>query len=359
VSDLVSIVIPAHNQLAFSRECIYSIKANTEHPYKLILVDNGSTDGTRRFFESVPDATVVHSDDNKGFAGGVNLGLAHAEGHVLLLNNDTIVPRGWLGRLVRALRSDDGIGMVGPMSNCVSGPQQINNLSLKNMDAINAQAEALYAREGDKLVPTLRLVGFCLLIRDSVFSQVGLFDESYKTGNFEDDDYCLQVNRLGYRLAIACGSFVFHYGSRTFNALGITDQAWDDLLERNREIFQQKWQVNPLVRKHPAVYSRELNDRARDALRDGTLDEAIDLLHQAIDAYPPLAVNYNDLGAVFYTAGDYDAAFQAFTQALEHRAGYEHARENLLDLARVTGREQEAQRIISGLKSKERGREEP
>ncbi|MEA3365964.1 MAG: glycosyltransferase, partial [Candidatus Hydrogenedentes bacterium] len=119
----ISVIIPAFNQVNYCRQCIQSIRMHTDREYRLILVDNGSTDGVSEFFDSVPGATVVHSDANLGFAGGVNLGFDHADGHVLLLNSDTLVPKGWLGILQHALLEEDDIGMVGPMSNCVSGPQ--------------------------------------------------------------------------------------------------------------------------------------------------------------------------------------------------------------------------------------------
>ena len=126
----ISIIIPAFNQLEYCRQCVQSILIHTQRPCRLILVDNGSTDGVSEYFDSVPGAMAVHAGRNLGFAGGVNLGLQHAEGHVLLLNSDTIVPRRWLERLEAALLCAEDIGIVGPRSNCVSGIQQIDGLEL-------------------------------------------------------------------------------------------------------------------------------------------------------------------------------------------------------------------------------------
>ncbi|MCX5758136.1 MAG: glycosyltransferase family 2 protein, partial [Candidatus Hydrogenedentes bacterium] len=193
MAKLVSIIIPAFNQLHYCRQCVESIVANTDGPYRLILVDNGSTDGVREYFDSVSGAIALHAEQNLGFAGGVNLGLARAEGHVLLLNSDTLVPPGWLGRLVNALESSDGIGMVGPLSNCVSGSQQLDGLSFTSTDEVHAFAGDLAQRNAGRLRDVARLVGFCLLIREEAFKAVGIFDESYGIGNFEDDDYCLRV----------------------------------------------------------------------------------------------------------------------------------------------------------------------
>ena len=130
----ISIVIPAFNQLDYCKQCIETVLAYTHPPYQLILVDNGSTDGVSELFDGVRGARVIHSERNLGFAGGVNLGLRIAEGHVLLLNSDTLVPEGWLEPLERALLSADDIGMAGPMSNYVSGPQQIAGLLFESQD---------------------------------------------------------------------------------------------------------------------------------------------------------------------------------------------------------------------------------
>ena len=88
---MISIIIPAFNQLDYCRQCILSVQLHTPPPYKLILVDNGSTDGVAEYFDEVPGAHVIHARKNLGFAGGVNLGMAAAEGPVLLLNRDTLV----------------------------------------------------------------------------------------------------------------------------------------------------------------------------------------------------------------------------------------------------------------------------
>ena len=83
MSDLVSIIIPAFNQLDYCRQCVGTLQRNTEGPYRLILVDNGSTDGVSEFFDNVAGAEVLHLGENRGFAGGVNAGLDAAEYHAL------------------------------------------------------------------------------------------------------------------------------------------------------------------------------------------------------------------------------------------------------------------------------------
>jgi glycosyltransferase involved in cell wall biosynthesis len=345
----VSIIIPAFNQLHYCKQCISSIQTNTAYPHKLILVDNGSTDGVAEYFDTVPDATVVHAETNRGFAGGVNLGLEQAEGHVLLLNSDTLVPTQWLTRQVTALDRDEHVGMLGPMSNYVSGPQQIDGLEFTALSEINAYADDLAQREAGQLVDAFRLVGFCLLIRDRVAETVGRFDESYGIGNFEDDDYCLRVRRAGYRLCIARDCFVFHYGHRTFLGMGITGDRWSGLIAENQERFREKWDLKPADRTEAAQQSQALNAEARAAFEAGDSTKALRLLNEAIRVFPRFEANFNDLGAVLWQLGEHDRAYEQFVRAVKLRPAYTEARSNLRNAALALGRSAEVRDLLAGL----------
>jgi tetratricopeptide (TPR) repeat protein len=333
----VSIIIPAYNQLDYCRQCIQSILMNTDRPYRLVLVDNGSTDGVGEFFDSISGATVIHTGRNLGFAGGVNRGLEEAEGHVLLLNSDTLVPRGWLGRLENALESAADIGIVGPRSNCVSGSQQIDGLEFTSLDEINAFAGELAAKHPGQLRDVARLVGFCMLIRDEAIQKIGLFDEAYGVGNFEDDDYCLRALRAGYRLCVAEDAFVFHYGSRTFLGMGMTGDAWDGLFKRNEQLFAEKWAVSPEERSDAIQASRQHNRRAREAAETGDWAGALRCFKQAIETAPHDDQNYSDLGVVLWRMGDTDRARGYFQRALRLNPDNECARENLRALGENGG----------------------
>ena len=101
---LTSIVIVTYNQIEFTRQCLDSIRLLTDEPYELIVVDNGSTDGTVEYLQAMPDVRLIENDSNRGFPAAANQGMAVAAGkQVLLLNNDVVVTTGWLGRMLRAL----------------------------------------------------------------------------------------------------------------------------------------------------------------------------------------------------------------------------------------------------------------
>ncbi len=348
-----AIVIVSWNGKDDLLECLDSLEKLHPPRPRVIVVDNGSTDGVSEFFDAVPEAVVVHAPENRGFAGGVNLGLDHAEGHVLLLNSDTLVPRGWLRRLEAALLRESDIGMVGPLSNCVSGSQQIDGLEFNSLDEVTAYADALASRKAGQLRDVARLVGFCMLIRDDVARETGRFDESYGIGNFEDDDYCLRVLRSGRRLCIAEDAFVFHYGSRTFMAMGIVDGVWDALLARNQQLFEAKWAARPEERSDAAQRSRQLNRQARASLDTGQPGEAARLLAQAVETAPFYHQNYNDLGAVLWQAGEMERAYSLFKKALRLAPGDAEARENLMQASEALGRNEDARAFLAGLISEE------
>lgn len=346
---MISIVIPAYNELDCTRQCVSSIVANTRCPYRLVLVDNGSTEPVNEFFQSVPGAIAIRSEENLGFAGGVNLGMRRAEGHVLLLNNDTLVPEGWLARMEAVLLSAPDIGMVGPMSNYVSGSQLIPDLSFQTLDEISAYAAQRRSDFSDSIRDVARLVGFCLLIRDTAAREVGLFDEAFGLGNFEDDDYCIRVLRAGYRIVVDEGSFVFHYGHRTFRALGLVGAEWESLLQENGARFGEKWQFKPEDRLDNYRRSLQMNRVAGETLARGDVAGALREYRDAIRLAPNLARNHNDLGVALWEAGVHDQAYARVKVALELDPTYIEARENLREMAHALDCEAEASAFLAGL----------
>ncbi|HOV61598.1 MAG TPA: glycosyltransferase [Candidatus Hydrogenedentes bacterium] len=290
----VNIIIPAWNQVAYTRQCLQTLADHTPpDTYRLILVDNGSTDGTAELFDAMPGAEVIHFPENRGFAAAVNAGIHRARpGHVLLLNNDTLLPPGWLERLRIALEETPDAGMAGPVSNNVSGSQQIDTPPLASFEEMVAFAESRARAFAGRRRETARLVGFCLLIRDQVIRDVGLFDERYGIGNFEDDDYSLRVLRAGWRLIIAEDAFVFHYGGRTFAAMDPDAETYRQLLARNEALFMAKFRPQPQERLEEALRARRLAESAARLLAEGHLKQAIETGLEALRLWraDPLAL---------------------------------------------------------------------
>ncbi|MEI4789856.1 bifunctional glycosyltransferase family 2 protein/class I SAM-dependent methyltransferase [Bacillus sp. FJAT-53060] len=246
-----SIVMLTYNELHLTKKCIDSLKQHTRcDQYELIIVDNASTDGTKAYVRELEDIIFIENEVNQGFAKGCNQGVKKATGDsILFLNNDTMVTENWLSPLREALFASERIGMVGPVSNYVSGPQMVqpSYTDVKDLPAFAKEYTA--ARKGQRTY-VHRLVGFCLLVKRELIEDVGLFDERFVYGSFEDDDLCLRSLLKGYQLQIVHDSFVHHHGHATFHAHQETNIS--TFFAENRLRFLNKWGIDlNLMTPHP------------------------------------------------------------------------------------------------------------
>ncbi|MEW9700272.1 glycosyltransferase family 2 protein [Paenibacillus sp. SI8] len=237
--EITSIIIPNFNGLSLLKDCVNSIRKHTSAPYEIIVVDNGSTDGSIAYC-SKEQVKLVSLPINRGFPAACNLGLRVASGSTLmLLNNDTLLTPNWLDQLLRALHSGEEVGMVGPVTNYASGKQQVQEpfTNLADMAAKYNKPDA------SKWQDASRLVGICLLFKREMLDKVGLMDERFTPGHYEDDDFCYRARLAGYRLLIAGDCFIYHHGSASFQKKG--EEAVKELLQINKQKFLDKWGVDP------------------------------------------------------------------------------------------------------------------
>lgn len=233
-----SIIIPTFNQRSYLQQCIESIRSNTDKPYEVIVIDNASKDSTAEYLSTLKGAVRYKvNSHNLGFAGAVNQGLAMARGEtLLLLNNDTVVTANWLRNMLNVIYSDKSIGIVGPITNYISGPQLVS-VQYTNMEQMHRYAAVNNRSDPARWVETKRLTGFCMLMVREVFEAIGYFDEGFEIGNCEDDDYGYRVRLLGRKLMIAHDTFIHHYGSVSIKAVaGI-----NEIYEKNVRYLEEKW----------------------------------------------------------------------------------------------------------------------
>ncbi len=239
-----SIIIVTFNNLELNRLCLEKLYEQTEWPnYEVIVVDNDSTDGTREFLQEAESAyqnlRVVLNDANLGFAAANNIGLKMATGEFLvLLNNDTVVTRGWLSALLRHLIANPDIGLVGPVTNAIANEARIEVAYQQIEDMPNWAAG--YVRDHDCetfSIPMLAM--FCVAMRRDVFERTGLLDEQFGVGMFEDDDYCRRVTELGFKLVCARDSFIHHWQRASFKLLG--EDEYLRIYRENQSKFEEKW----------------------------------------------------------------------------------------------------------------------
>lgn len=234
-----SIIILTYNKLSFTKQCVESIRQYTNKgTYEIIVVDNCSSDGTIEWLSDQSDIITIYNDENLGFPKGCNQGIEVATGdNILLLNNDVIVTQNWLENLVTSLYSAEDIGAVGPVTNSAAYYTSIP-VSYTNLDEMHQFSRDFNVSDSSKWEERLKLIGFCMLIKKEVIEKIGLLDERFTPGNFEDDDYSLRIRVQGYKLLLCKDVFIHHYGSISWkdNLFG-----YSELLTGNEKKFMDKW----------------------------------------------------------------------------------------------------------------------
>ncbi len=241
-----SVVILTHDNLAFSRMCLASVLENTEYPnYEVIVVDNASSDGTveelKRLAGSIPFVKTILNDHNAGFGPGNNQGLAAATGEILvLLNNDTVVPRGWLTRLARHL-DDPDIGLIGPATNRSCNEAQID-IPYQTYGEFQAVARSQGERHDGERLPIRMPMMFCVAFRRDTYERLGPLDERYEVGMFEDEDYALRAKAAGLHVAWTPEVYVHHAYHASIGKLLPTGE-YMRLVKLNQGRFEEKWGI--------------------------------------------------------------------------------------------------------------------
>jgi GT2 family glycosyltransferase len=238
-----SIIIVSWNNRELTRGCLESVLRNSMHPnLEVLVVDNASTDGSAEMLEAVrdPRVQVLLNRENVGFAAANNQALREAAGqYVVLLNNDTFVPRGWLSRLLRHV-DDPAIGLAVAVTN-FSGNESRIDVPYESIEGMPEFAGE-YMREHDGEHFDIRVAAmYCVAMRRDVYERVGPLDEQFMVGMFEDDDYSHRVRLAGFRVVCAEDAFVHHIGQASFSKLD--REAYDLLWKQNQASFEKKWGV--------------------------------------------------------------------------------------------------------------------
>ena len=240
---MATIIMLSFNTLDFTKQAVQSIREYTSCPYKLIVVDQGSRDGTQDWLHQQPDILSIHNPRNYGFPLGNNLAIELVETpYTVIANSDIIVTPGWLCDLIETAESDPKIGIVGPITNYVSGPQRDPNAHYDNMAQMQNYAGHIQKRYAPRLKPFPRTVFFCTLIRSELFQKIGLLDEAFGLGNFEDDDFCLRTAKAGYKAVIDRWVFIHHFGHASFQKNRID---FAKTMKTNKAYFLKKWGIPP------------------------------------------------------------------------------------------------------------------
>jgi GT2 family glycosyltransferase len=240
-----SVLIVTYGNLELTRLCLASLQRFAgKTPFEIILVDNGSTDGTPQWLRETEASrllplAVALNDENRGFAGANNQAASLARGDLLVfLNNDTVVTPGWLDRLVAHLDAHPDLGLIGPRTNSCGNEAELGTRYADLDGMLRFAAE--HTADPTLSEPSM-LTLFCAAIPAALYEQIGGLDEQYRVGMFEDDDLTMAVRRAGRRVALAHDVFVHHYGGAAFLRLEAAEylRIWWE----NRRRFERKWGV--------------------------------------------------------------------------------------------------------------------
>lgn len=233
-----SIVIPVSNKMELTVQCLTALSQLREAlRYEVIVVDNGSTDGTGAFLAQLQgDVRVITNRENLGFAKACNQGARAARGaYTVFLNNDTIPLEGWLSALVADAEAHPEVGVLGSKLLYPTGSVQHAGVVFERTHLLPYHIYKNFP--GDHPAVNQRrefqaVTGACLFIRTALFTEIGGFDEAFHNG-FEDVDLCLKVRETGLAVVYQPRSVLYHLESQTPGRM--TNDG------RNAALFLERW----------------------------------------------------------------------------------------------------------------------
>ena len=257
---LYSIVIPTYNKAEeLLRPCLKSITEYTDCDYEIIVVANGCTDNTREVVSGFPKTRLIWNDEALGYTKATNLGIRESSGkYVVLLNNDTQLlaqkTNTWLNQLTEPFL-DPTVGLSGPLE--------------------------LY----DHYSGHKALIFFCVMIKREVFDAIGLLDDCFSPGGFEDIDFTIRANMAGYKSISIQSRFsresgtnvgsvpIWHKNNQTF---GEIPEYSSQIVKRNGLLVCKRYNPNIKLNlgsggiKYEGYLSVDLYDQRADVIMDIT-----------------------------------------------------------------------------------------
>ncbi|MFI5347940.1 MAG: glycosyltransferase family 2 protein [Elusimicrobiota bacterium] len=231
-----SLLVPCWNALALTRVCLERALTLAGAPLELVAVDNGSTDGTRRWLAGLSRrahrlspgsrVVVIGNDSNRGYPAAMNQALAAASGeHLVFGNADAAPTRGWLTSMLEAFAVEPRAAGVAPCSNApVPGsPDWAFPPHYDDLRGLDRMGETLRLSPESAAFTTAPgfIPGFWLMTRRVLLDRVGGFDERFSPGGYEDFDLQWRLKKTGGLLGFAGRAYVHHVGFGCARANGL------------------------------------------------------------------------------------------------------------------------------------------
>ncbi len=229
---LLVVLVLSHDKRDATLRCLASVAGLRYRPREVIVVDNGSSDGSAdAIARAHPEVHLVRSPTNLGAAGGRNLGIQHAArfpwAYLLLLDDDAVVDERLANELVLALRADPAAGLATPKAYRVGQPGVIASaggmrvrLGLGSITDLGAGQRDQGQFDRSALVDSC--VGFAVLARRETLARIGGFDESYNPYGWEEVDFSLRARRAGFTIRYAPSAIAHHAGGTPGRGRSVT-----------------------------------------------------------------------------------------------------------------------------------------
>lgn len=214
---MTTVVIPNYNGIEYMADCLNAMRGQTRNPDRIIVIDNGSTDGSAGFVRShFPEAELILMGENTGFCGAVNAGIraSHGADYVILLNNDTKADPDFTGELIRAMEADPSVFSAQAKMLRMSEPDRMDDAGDLYCALGWAFARGKGKPETDFSEPA-DIFSSCAgaaIYRMSILKEIGLFDEHH-FAYLEDCDIGWRARIRGYRNLFVPSARVLHVGS--------------------------------------------------------------------------------------------------------------------------------------------------
>jgi glycosyltransferase involved in cell wall biosynthesis len=241
-STKADVIVPVYGDTAMTMRCLESVLAHGGTTLRSLIIVNDCSpeadmiDSLEKLAQADTRVNLLHNEQNLGFVGTCNRGLAGRAGDAVLLNSDTIVTPGWLDELAAVAHLDSRTACVSPLS---------NNATIYSVPAFAAETPA--DRVDRQVVRTAcaRLPrwtemptshGFCLYMGGQVLDLVGYLDPVFSPGYDEENDWVMRAQAMGFMAKRANHAFVYHLGSQSF---------------REEKLKLQKRNALVLAQRHP------------------------------------------------------------------------------------------------------------
>ncbi|PYD75389.1 glycosyltransferase [Novacetimonas pomaceti] len=289
VTRPVAVIIPVYKGYEVTRECI-ELALRWRRPTDRIVVINDFSPDPRIVdflgtFEDQEGIAIISNERNRGFTCSANRGLRQVrrDEDAILLNSDTILPPGWIGRLQESVYRQPDIGTATPLSNAAtifSYPRNDGNNPIPSYDEVVETSSLLAEMDSSGIVEVPTAHGFCMYIRAECLHQTGVLREDvFAQGYGEENDFSRRAASLGWRHVVCLGTFIGHAEGQSFSAFK------GDLIRRNLELLDGL---------HPG-YHRLVNEwQKHDPLGEFRRDMDIRRLSQAVGPHRCVALVTHD-----------------------------------------------------------------